>query len=126
MIRGFEPKPKWSLRSSAVNGSLAGLVIAVVHQVHHVISNTIPDNISTHVLGEIIAATARGAILFTGSAVRAKTTGGIAVPRFLMLFHQWHWSSRVTPRRNKLQPPTIMRQSDMAAQRDYFRMIRTS
>jgi hypothetical protein len=64
--RGFEPEPKWSLRSSAVNGGLAGLAVAVFHHIHHVIFSNMPADIYTHVIGETIAGILGGAILFVG------------------------------------------------------------
>jgi len=66
--KASEPEPKWSLRSSAFTGCLAGLAVADLHHVDHVISNDIPDSIYTHVIGETIAAAAGGVILFGGVA----------------------------------------------------------
>ncbi|QRM32970.1 hypothetical protein [Microvirga sp. VF16] len=68
MKRSVEPTPKWSLRSSAIYGGLAGLAVAAFHQVHHVVFNNIPDDIYTHVIGEMVASVVGGAILFTGVA----------------------------------------------------------
>jgi hypothetical protein len=69
--RPFEPEPKWSLRSSAINGSLSGIALAALHQVYRAISNNIPDNIYAQVIGEMIAGAVGGGILFMAiSALR--------------------------------------------------------
>jgi hypothetical protein len=69
--RSFEPNPRWSRRSSAINGGLAGIAIAALHQVYHAISNNTPDIIYAYVIGEMVAGVAGGALLFTAiSALR--------------------------------------------------------
>jgi hypothetical protein len=67
-MRGYEPKPKWSIRSSAANGSLAGVAVAAFHQVHHAIFNNIPEDIYAHAIVEMVAGGVGGAILFAGVA----------------------------------------------------------
>lgn len=68
MIQGYKPASNWSLRSSAIDGSLVGLAVTSLHHVHHAITNNIPDNIYTHVIGEAAAGLIGGAILFVGVA----------------------------------------------------------
>ncbi len=68
MKRSFEPERKWSLRSSAVFGGLAGLALAAIHHVHHVIFNHIPKDVYTHVIGETVAGAVGSTILFAGVA----------------------------------------------------------
>jgi hypothetical protein len=67
--RSFEPKPRWSRRTSAINGSLVGIAIVALHQVYHAISNNIPENIYAHVFGEMAAGTGGGALLFTAISI---------------------------------------------------------
>jgi hypothetical protein len=64
----LEPYSKWAIESSAVNGSLVGIATATLHQVHHAISNNIPNDIITHVIGEMFAGALGGALLFAGVA----------------------------------------------------------
>jgi hypothetical protein len=64
MKRGPGLEEKWSPSSSAVYGCLIGVAVAAYHQVHHAISDDIPDNVYTHMFGELIAAGSGGAILF--------------------------------------------------------------
>jgi hypothetical protein len=74
--RFFDPKPRWSRRSSAINVSLVGMVIAALHQVYHAISNNIPGNIYAHVIAEMVAGAAGGALLFTAvSIIRNRLRG---------------------------------------------------
>ena len=65
MKRGPKPEPGWSLRSSAINGALAGIVLAALHELYHAVSSNIPDDIYVHVIGEFVAGAVGGAILFT-------------------------------------------------------------
>jgi uncharacterized membrane protein YdbT with pleckstrin-like domain len=61
-------EPGWSLRSSAVNGGLAGIALAALHQVYSAIAGNIPDNIYAHVIGDFVAGAVGGAILFVAIA----------------------------------------------------------
>jgi hypothetical protein len=67
--RSFEPDLRWSRRSSAIYGGLAGIAIAALHHIYHAISSNIPDNIYAHVIGEIAAGAAGGALLFTAISI---------------------------------------------------------
>jgi hypothetical protein len=68
VIRGNEPTPRLSLTIGAIDGSLAGFAVAILHQVHHAILNNIPDNVIMHLLGELLVAAVGGALLFVGIA----------------------------------------------------------
>jgi ABC-type uncharacterized transport system permease subunit len=43
---------------------LVGIVLGALHEVYHVISNNIPDDIYVHVIGEFVAGAVGGTILF--------------------------------------------------------------
>jgi hypothetical protein len=56
---------------SAQDGALYGIVAASLHQINHVITNRIPDNIPVHMLGEVAAFAVGGVVLFAAaSAIR--------------------------------------------------------
>jgi hypothetical protein len=55
--------------SGAFYGALAGLAIAVLHQVLHAINYAVPDDLYVHVFGELaIGALGGAALLEAGSA----------------------------------------------------------
>jgi hypothetical protein len=59
---------KWSVSGSLLNGSLIGIAAGALHHVYHAVTNDIPENIYSHVIGELVAAALLCAGLFVGIA----------------------------------------------------------
>jgi hypothetical protein len=61
----------WRVADRAYYGSLLSLAIVPFHHIHHAVSGDIPDDPFLHVIGEVIAGSFGGALLFTAiSAAR--------------------------------------------------------
>ncbi len=61
----------WRIPDGAYYGSLLSLAVVAFHQIHHAVSGDIPEDPFLHVIGEVIAGSLGGALLFTAiSAVR--------------------------------------------------------
>ncbi|QRM33219.1 hypothetical protein [Microvirga sp. VF16] len=68
MTKGSRPKPDESISSVALSGCLIGIAAVALHQIHHAITNSIPEPVYTHALTELIAGASGDAILFAAIA----------------------------------------------------------
>jgi hypothetical protein len=59
---------KWSTRSGAEYGCLLGFIAIPLRHIHQAVSNQIPEDVYTHVFGELIVGGVTGATLFAVAA----------------------------------------------------------
>ncbi|QRM32420.1 hypothetical protein [Microvirga sp. VF16] len=52
------------MASIALFGCLIGIAAVALHQIHHAVTNTIPEDVYTHVFTEVTAGAFGGALLF--------------------------------------------------------------
>jgi hypothetical protein len=69
MRRKLRLEEKWSASVSAFHGGLSGVAASALHEIHHGISNNVPENVVYHVLGEAAACAIGGTIIFVLIAV---------------------------------------------------------
>jgi hypothetical protein len=60
---------KWSLPSSTLHGGLIGIAVGALHQIYRAVTNDIPEDIYTRVVGEVLVWAISGAILFVIIAI---------------------------------------------------------
>jgi hypothetical protein len=65
MKKRSRQKANWKIPDGAYYGSLLSLAIVPFHHIHHAVSGDIPEDPFLHIIGEVIAGSLGGALLFS-------------------------------------------------------------